>query len=657
MAKVPGTKKIVKFSKEIRGSFGRFKTEHSYSLYYLTTSIPSSETSLLSTASELFKTDKTDFEELIQRDIDYSRVRNIANKYLSQGKDRVIFFPPLLASLVLLDNEGNIQKQYLTYEELFHTDEEIGETLRGTWDHDGFQLDLPEADEDSSERKILWNGVEKHYYDFAAMLRINPRRAKLVVLDGQHRLEAIRLIQKNEDQKPILSDIEIPICIVWPPDAVKRDGSNELMTQDFRELFVRINSEPKRVSGHFIALLKDDSYSAMATRRLADLFKSINFPGSWNRLHLLEWNTREDERVEVRTRDFSVTTISIVARALSEHLFSQGLASELLFLDERSEEFQAVDPEFSWDGVLDRTQKTKIDDILKNQIDTYLVKALEILFRKPSPYQKLETALNSAFEKLNNKVNENNSSFIGLKKTLDSYIYKEDEIFEESTKSAYSDFKSWIAYDQKDRIYFLAVFQQALIRHFLNIAAVAITYDIRLPDVAEAAILSLEELALVSKDRFLGSERKYTRRMLWRNENVNFGSIWAKQAWLDILGSTLLHKQSRSALVKSLKDSQHLDQHQANELDEKLIEMGIKHAGAYSARLLDELKKETKQTLDDFFPEDKANQLRILKETNKKEFNAQINKKAEARHFDAITELSDQLGVKTEELLNGTDNS
>ena len=212
----PGTKKIVKFSKEIRGSFGRFKTEHSYNLYYLTTSIPSSEIALLSTASELFKTDKTDFEELIQRDIDYSRVRNIANKYLTQGSDRVIFFPPLLASLVLLDGEGNIQKQYLNYEELLHTDKEIGETLRGTWDHDGFQLDLPEADEDSSERKIIWDGAVKYYYDFAAMLRINPRRAKLVVLDGQHRLEAIRLIQKNEDQKPILKDIEIPICIVWP---------------------------------------------------------------------------------------------------------------------------------------------------------------------------------------------------------------------------------------------------------------------------------------------------------------------------------------------------------------------------------------------------------------------------------------------------------
>jgi len=109
--------------------------------------------------------------------------------------------------------------------------------------------------------------------------------------------------------------------------------------------------------------------------------------------------------------------------------------------------------------------------------------------------------------------------------------------------------------------------------------------------------------------------------------------------------------------VESLKDSQQLDQHQANELDDKLIEMGIKHAGAYSTRLLDELKKETKQALDDFFPEDKANQLRILKETNKKEFNAQISKKAEARHLDAIIELSDQLGVKTEELLNDTDNS
>lgn len=651
MPKIPGVKKLTKFTKEFRGSFGRFKTDHSYRIYYLSTSVPVEEINGLSTASELFASECIEFEELIQRDIDHSRVKKIANDYLSKGEGRVVFFPPLLACIVLIDDDGGLKKQYteVVHETLEDTD--IGPTLRATWDHDGFQLNLPEADPDTSDRKISWEGAQHYFYDFASTLRLNPKRAKLVVLDGQHRLEALRLLQKNMDQQSIIAGLEIPICIIWAPEAVASEEADESMTHDFRELFVRVNSEPRKVSGHFIILLKDDSYSAMTMRRLADSWKSNDNPGPWSRLHLLEWNTREDERVDVRTRDFSITTVSIVAKVLDEHLFSQGAAPDLLNLEKSIEEFNIVDPEFSWDGLVDKTQNSKIDEIVKRHIDKFLVPALDTLFRKSLPYKKLENSVSEAFGRLQTKVLENNSSFIGLKSLLNSYIYREEEMFEDSARSAYVDFKNWIAIDPNDRIYFFSVFQQAMLRYWLNLSAILKPYSIEADASAQIAVFSLEKLVFAQRERFLSADRKYTRRTLWRNENVNFSSAWAKKAWADLIASSLLEKRVRQEIISKAIENYNVSVELKDELDNKLIERGHYYAGAYCSRLHVELTKETRQSFEDFFSEERAAQLRAIRDSDSKEFEIAVKKKADLRFNDAVAELADQLNIKTEELL------
>lgn len=661
MSKIPGAKKLVKFTNEVRGSFGRFKTDHSHQIYFLSTSVPVHRIGELSTAGEIFGLEKVKFEELIQRDIDYRRVQKIANDYLSKGEGRVVFFPPLLVCVVLVEDDGTLKKQYSDVKPEPINDSEVGPVLRTTWDVDGFQLDLPEADADSSERQITWDGGKRHFYEFAATLRLNPKRSKLVVLDGQHRLEAIRLLQKNTEQQQIIADLEIPICVIWAPEASAGGDNAENMAQDFRELFIRVNSEPKKVSGHFITLLKDDSYSAMTMRQLADRWKLVEEPGKWSRLHLLEWNTREDERVDVRTRDFSVTTVSIVAKVLEEHLFNSGVAAELLNLELSAPKFEALDPSFAWDGVVDSTQRSQVDDVIKDHIETYLVSALDTLFRTPSPYAKLEAAVGAAFGRLQEKVTENNGSFIGLRSLLRTYVYREEEMFEDSARAAYVDFKSWIKIDPSDRIYFYSVFQQALLRFWVRLAGVLKPFGVPADACATIAVASLEKLVFVEKARYLSAERRFTRRTLWRNENVNFNANWAKTAWSDLVGASLLHKEVRGEIVKRLAANYGVDDDGQKDVDGALVQAGYVYSGRYGARLNEELVKETRQALPDFFGEEKAAQLRALKASGKdadrKEFEATIRKKAEARYEDAMKELADQLKMKTVDLLLSADAS
>lgn len=661
MAKIPGVKKLVKFTKEVRGSFGRFKTDHSYQIYFLSTSVPVEDVAQLETAGQLFDSEKIKFEELLQRDVDHSRVQKIANDYLSKGQDRVVFFPPLLACVVLLDDGGSLQKQYSQVDRDPIEDSELGPVLRTTWDVDGFQLDLPEADSDSSTRKIEWKDGHKYFHEFAATLRLNPKRAKLVVLDGQHRLEAIRLLQKNTEQQHIIAGIEIPICVIWAPTAEASDGRNESMTQDFRELFVRVNSEPRKVSGHFITLLKDDSYSAMALRELADHWKLVEQPGDWNRLHLLEWNTREDERVDVRTRDFSITTVSIIAKVLDEHIFRAGAAPDILSLELSAAQFEELDQSFAWDGIVDTTQAGEVNKVVKEHIQKYLVSALDTLLRTPTPYAKLEDSLGKAFKKLQENVAQNNSSFIGLKALLNSYIYRDEEMFEASAKLAYSDFKTWIHVDAGDRVYFLSVFQQALLRFWMSLAGLVKPLGVTADSAASITVAALEQLVFVQSERYLSAERKYTRRTLWRNENVNFGAAWAKAAWTDLVGASLLHRKVRSAVVAALIDKHQLSAEDRKSTDEGLLQLGYQFAGRYCSRLNEELLKETRQALNDFFGEERAAQLRALRasknDADRKEFDATTKKKAEIRYSEATTELADQLGIKTADLLFNSDAS
>ncbi|MDV6731373.1 hypothetical protein FA546_23495, partial [Pseudomonas aeruginosa] len=412
MALVPGSKKKNVFVENLTGSYGRFKTDDSYRLDFLMTSIPVKSINALATASEIFPIEEIDFDALIQRSIDSKRVQKIASEYLEQGSGRVIFFPPLLACVVLLDESNAIKDKY---DEIFIEHPDGEDPLLITWDGDGFQLELPITDSKTSDRTAEFDGKKYHYYEYAASLKLNPSRAKLVVLDGQHRLEAIRLLWNSQEKRSTLSSIEIPICVVWSPSADDKSPGAESMRRDFRELFVRVNHEAKTVSGHFITLLKDSSYSAIAIRKLADYWKGITSPGNWNRLHLLEWNEREDNKIDQRSRAFSITTISIISRFLEDHLFKEGQAAKILELDKIEDDLSAIDPEFSWENISDSTYSAQVDALVTQQICDLLIPALDILLRKSRPYQKLENQVTGAFEKLQQKIDENNHLFSSLK--------------------------------------------------------------------------------------------------------------------------------------------------------------------------------------------------------------------------------------------------
>jgi hypothetical protein len=469
-----------------------------------------------------------------------------------------------------------------------------------------------------------------------------------VVLDGQHRLEAMKLLWRNEEQRDILQGLEIPICVVWAPDAKKDNVGDENVIRDFRELFVRVNHESRRVSGHFITLLKDDSYSAIAVRKFSDYWKNLNVPGDWSRLHLLEWNQRDDSKIDQRTRPFSITTISIIFRVLEDHLFRAG-AIELLDLESRIREDDTADAVALSHDIGDEPQGAKIESIVSEQIEKNIVPSLDILFRVPSPYRRLEDQFGKAFSELQRKVDESIPSFLGLKRYYSRYVYRDEEIFEETVRAANGDFKSWIKVQDTDKLFFYQVFQQALLRLWIGVASNLSSLGISSTTAARSLVAGLEVGCFQTDPPYLGSGQRYTYRLLWRNESVNQGSQAARSAWFQLLSATLCQSEVRKAMLDEVRGAERVDHLDVEEADRRLAAFGRQASQEYISSFRAEILKETEKNLEDFFNEDRARALSVLKASGNKEdrekFKREVREKAEERVRSAIDDLANALSV------------
>lgn len=646
MTTIPGKRPINRFTKIYQGSFGQFKTSDSFPTQFLLTSLTVSNFDDLTTASEVMDLENYQFDELIQRDIDPERVRDIANRYLSKGKNRPIFFPPLIVCVALMEagEATRIKPQYesVAYEKV---EEDGQEYLVCVFDNDGFRVRLPVADVEHSDRLVLWgesaSQAPDRYYAYASELALNPARAKLVVLDGQHRLEALRLLTKSQEGREIVASVELPVCIVWPPGA--RVGGSENITVDFRDLFITINSEPRRVSGHFLILLDDKRHSAMAVRELADAWKSES--QGWRRLHLLEWNTRDDERTARRTRGFSITTISVVSEVLRAYLFEPAaLASKLLELDSVEDKLASADPDFNPNGVSDHRRNQAVSEIMRERLRSTIVPALSILLRELPPYAVQEVRLGQAFARLKEQVDNRNLAFTSLSKHLDRFTYEYDGDLNGAVQGAYADFRAWSKVSSDQDVFFLSIFQQGMLRMWLRIGALRNINAIESARITTRALGAFVASAASGRTVYLSPDLSYCQRTLWRRDKVNIGSDWARLAWSDVLIATMVRKDVRDAAVSELNGEKKL------EVAQDLETMGITSARRYAARLWEETLRETRNNLGDHFGEEEAGRLRELRKHDLQAFEAVIVTNSKGRFKVAMQMFSNMLQRREDEL-------
>ena len=635
-------KEVQRFNESLDGVYGRFSTQRSYPVDYMLISLPiESMESLLCTAADAFEFSNIDFEQLIQRDVDYDRVdEEIVEKYLEVGDERVLFFPPLIVAAVAILKDAPIERY-----------ESVNEKLEpeGIEDRDQQQLittfgqDIFEVEVDCSEKE---NGYsiktavgDIGFNSYSGTFKFDRSKLKLVVIDGQHRFEALR--RAKAKQKGLLDGLHMPICLVYTPAATIDRDPSETITKDLREMFVRVNKTPKVVSGHFIELLNDKSLASIAVRGLASRWKLSDEDPVKSHLQLLEWNERSDSKARTRQRAYTVTTVSILADALRKCLSStkRGIPQSLLNLQEVQEQLEENEG-MAFHQITDDKFDTAQSTILQAQLEKYVVPALDILMRESSPYQKQWSKLVSAVADIESKSAE--------KPDYGDYL---EEVLGRFRRCGRKDIKSRSVVQQEfdskfeeledEQVYFRMVFQQGLIRIWAD--------NVGINPVATASILikALEKLVFQPRKSLFERERPYATLTLYQGTKPRVSNP-GKDAWRNLLGASLLNND----VNKCLEDE--INEECPNVAQEK-IELLFEEVDKYASDRLEKFLEYLANRIDDDvskqwrfkgYPQSLKDELLRLETEDKEKFDLKIDELAKKDLSEAKSKLEAKFSIE-----------
>lgn len=568
------------YDKHIDGIYGASFTNESHKIEYLLSTLTVEDAvNDLSTALDVLAYEKLDFSQIIQRDIDVVRVdEKIINGYLKQGLNRVVFFPPLIVALIHVD-DGIPAEMYPSASTLHGENyRNWGDVIFKRWD-DLFQLAfIPETE--STNWSISVNGQPVHFENFNVGLDYKSRNIKLIVVDGQHRLMALKRCHSATPE--IVRNMSIPVCVFMPSESPGGDV-DENVIKDMRELFVTINTEAQKVSGHFRDLLNDKKISCECVRSLANTWKgeTDSSNGTKSRLHLLEWNQRSDNKKAQRTVPYSITTVSIITDVLDDILNDS--FHKILLLSERQAEIESLEAvgEPCYDEMGNEEFGPGGFKILKDQVAKYVTPALDILLRSPIPYCKLENQLNAELNKLNecghaHGVNAFKKRLFEFRMGIHGYDDPESLAVENSFKSAFDGTLS------EDECYYLTnVFQNGLLLAWGDLSCLLFSYEIDPVKAAALLVKSMNSFAFTTN--IWSPSRQFTRGLLFDGHKIKF-TDYSKKACKSLILSTLLSKKSWGCLLK-LMDEFGMDEGPKLECVEKIKQLCLAEFLSYRNEL------------------------------------------------------------------------
>lgn len=289
---------------KLQGSVGSFKVGASnnratFEVKYLLTHVglnfeSGSDEKLLKELApvrEIFDFRSLDFDEIMQRDIDDSRVSGDLIPYILDevSSDLVKFFPPIVVVALPLKSDANKPADYypkVDTRKVERKDDpsevvEWHEVQSGSVGQEVFKFEQP----------VVNGEVQLHNL---VQLQVNTSKCKLVIVDGQHRAMALLALYRNlkDDwsdarRKPFesyykewtpdyirsfnLKEIKLPmiICTIPELDESYRDSCGEYdLKKASRSIFLTLNKNARKVSRSRNLLLDDSDIVSSFMRRL-----------------------------------------------------------------------------------------------------------------------------------------------------------------------------------------------------------------------------------------------------------------------------------------------------------------------------------------------------------------------------------------------------
>ena len=330
---------------------------------------------LLVPVREVFDLEALDFDHLLQRDLDDFRVSEEMVPYLlgeipsGETLSDPRFFPPIVAVIVPVSGKS-MDELYPKCEEKPDEDQKV--LLRAFKYGDIFTV----------KREVIKSegGKPERLAQSLVDLCIHPTKAKLVIVDGQHRamamLAAYRSVSnkwnRNEFQyfyKEIDSDIstlhqiQLPVCLAYFPELTSSKPGKEKrnLTTACRKLFLDVNRNARQPSKAREILLDDTDLVACFTRHLFNMVKR-NTETDMLQLHHTEYDNPHDKIST--TRPFALTNVYTIFDVVRFVLLSSNnsiLKSTARYYSGRpSENNQRLRRELDLDNILTEEDKASL---------------------------------------------------------------------------------------------------------------------------------------------------------------------------------------------------------------------------------------------------------------------------------------------------------
>ncbi|EBA00892.1 DNA sulfur modification protein DndB [Marinobacter sp. ELB17] len=259
------------YTENLAGVFGVFGSSDNV-INYMQLNLAVAEIDKIGLVSEIPGSERWPIRQLFQRDIDKERVKNeIIPYFLNDSMAK--FFNPLTIAVLPISNNGTLDKN--VKEEVAQPDAKFSHAFEI---HDHYKLSY---DDNHFDAKLLWN----------------PNKVRLVAIDGQHRLHALKRLFALHKQNPGSEDLRnvdfinwrIPIVLVTIGHASEGETTDGILEKT-RNIFVTINKQAKQPTRSRTILLNDYSVSAICTQELLDKCRDNGVP-----LAIFNWRDHKDE--------------------------------------------------------------------------------------------------------------------------------------------------------------------------------------------------------------------------------------------------------------------------------------------------------------------------------------------------------------------------
>lgn len=252
------------YPSKVDGVYGTFGAGGGIRVHFIQGSMRvESELKQVSLISDIEGSDQWPVQSLFQREVDHRRVNDEIVKWLENETEPKFFSPLTLAFLPIdeTDEQSTVRAALGKLSEEVRTE---GENSYASMVSRGdFRISRYQTPMGGGEFQIL-NHMSKAEWD--------PQRVKVVAIDGQHRLSALKVIAASPAGHRVRDQIKkwrVPVVLLGFERYSDGDVGHQLTLLDAtRRVFVLINKEGKKINDCREILLNDTSVPHLATQEL-----------------------------------------------------------------------------------------------------------------------------------------------------------------------------------------------------------------------------------------------------------------------------------------------------------------------------------------------------------------------------------------------------